>query len=354
MKAKTGAALLMMAAVLLFTSCGTDTSWVAKSQEDTMPAGVYIAEQIDSVYEVVDRYIELNPDAEQPEALEDQAELALKAHIDGKTGEELVNELTTQRIKRYFATEKLSREYGIELSESDLASIQQNIDSLWSYASEFYEANGVSRSSIEQASVTYSKQNLLMRSIYGEGGERELTDEDYKTYFTENYTRVRYLAFPLYDTTTGEKLSEEDEQKLRDEANAYFERAKKGEAMSDLLIEREKEVTGEEPADTTPGAYDLFLSESSTSPSPAFVEEMRAAAENEPHLIEEETVIYLAMRVDALSDTNYFEKVKPAMLQTIKQDEFDAWLDEEAAAIEISMNDAAVSRYKADKLRLDI
>ncbi len=349
-KSRIAAVLLAGAAAVGLASCGADTTWAARSGEDTMPAGVYIVGEIDSYYDAEDRFAELNPDAEAQTDASKRAKELMKADIDGKTGAQYVTDRAMERARNYFAAEALCRERGIALTEEQVAALSRNNDSMWSYMGEFYERNGVSRDSLEKMSRNYMKQNLLFQNLYGEGGERAVSDADYEAHYRATRTRVRYIPFSLLNTETGEALSEEEAQKVRDEANAYLARAKDAAEMSKLLIEHETAVNGEAPENTTPGAYDMLLTEDSTSPSQEFVDEMRAAAEGEAHLLESGSTVYVAMRVDPMSDRDAFESLKPTMLSEIARDEFDAWLTEQGNAQDVLFNDAALQRYTPDKI----
>ena len=349
-KSRIAAVLLAGAAAVSFASCGADTTWVARNGEDVMPAGVYIVGEIDSYYDAEERFAELNPDMEVSTDASDRAKVVLGGDIDGKTGAQYISDRAMERVKNYFAVEKICRERGIALTEADESMMSRNNDSVWSYTSAFYERNGVSRESLEKMSQNYMKQNLLLENLYGEGGERAISDADYEAHYRSTRTRVRYIPFSLLNTETGEALSEEDAQKVRDEANAYLGRAKDAEEMAKLLIEHETAVNGEAPEDTAPGAYDMLLTEDSTSPSQEFVDEMRAAAEGEAHLIENGNTIYVAMRVDPMSGSDVIESLKSTMLREIAEDEFDAWLIEQGNALSITFNDAALKRYTPSKI----
>lgn len=349
-KSRIAAVLLAGAAAASFASCGADTTWAAKNGEDIMPAGVYIVGEIDSYYDAEERFAELNPDMEVSADAADRAKVVLKGDIDGKTGAQYITDLAMERARNYFAAQALCRERGIELTEADAASIRRNNDTVWSYTGTFYERNGVSRESLEKMAQNYMKQNLLLQNLYGEGGEREISDADYEAHYRSTRTRVRYIPFSLLNTETGEALSEEDAQKVRDEANAYLGRAKDAAEMAKLLIEHETAVNGEAPENTAPGAYDMLLTEDSTSPSQAFVDEMRAAPEGEARLIENGNTLYVAMRVDPMSDRDALDSLKSTMLREIAQDEFDAWLAEQGNALSVTFNDAALGRYTPSKI----
>lgn len=352
MNAVKGAAAILAAAMLAasLAACGTDTGWVAKSGEDTMPAGVYILSEVDSYYTAQPEWVKtLGDSSTVPQDEAGKARQFMRADVGGITGAQKIKEEADKQTKRYFATEKLFRDRGLSLTEETENAVAQNNNMIWQYNGAFYEQNGISKNSVDLSTRNYTKRNELMTDLYAADGERPFTDEDYENYFRETRRRIRYIPFYLTDDN-GAALSEEEEKKVEEEAGAYLERANKGEDFSALLAEYQKAQTGTDLPDTTPGAYDALVTKDSTSPSEVMIGEMFDAPENEARLVRDTGVILLCMRVDTLFNRDDFESSKAAILKEVKQDDFDAWLDEQAAALEITYNDAALKRYTPEKL----
>lgn len=66
-------------------------------------------------------------------------------------------------------------------------------------------------------------------------------------------------------------------------------------------------------------------------------------------IIEDGEYYYLVYRMELFSDETYFDTNKNAALYEIKEEEFSAMVDTWAEAVSLTINDAAVKRYKFEK-----
>lgn len=66
-------------------------------------------------------------------------------------------------------------------------------------------------------------------------------------------------------------------------------------------------------------------------------------------IIEDGEYYYLVYRMELFSDETYFDTNKNAALYEIKEEEFSAMVDSWAEAVSLTINDAAVKRYKFEK-----
>ena len=69
---------------------------------------------------------------------------------------------------------------------------------------------------------------MIFNSIYGKGGEKEVSDADLKTYYAENYQHIQYFSISIKD------LEGDDLQKRKDLANEMIGRARDGEDFVSL------------------------------------------------------------------------------------------------------------------------
>lgn len=351
---KTTAALLFSTAFcLIFASCGSDTTWAARAGGKTMPAGVYILSQISAYYDAQDKLAQTADASASSQSPSQQLKETLQSDVEGRTGSEFITDEAMQSAKRYFAAEKLFDELGLSFTQDDETILSQNLKLVWQYSQAFYEQNGVAQSSVEDVNRNYMKQNKVFSAVYGEGGEKELSDADYEAYWKETRARVRYMEFKRTDDT-GMPLAQEEADKLKAKADAYLARAKAGEDIDKLAAEYRKETDpADESGEPTPGQNDAILTKDSTYPSKILTDEMFGAPLNEARLVEDASYYYVAMRVDPMFDRTGFENAKTSMLREMKQDEFNAWLAEQASGIEIEYNQASMKRYTPEKLKME-
>lgn len=376
MNGKQRAAALVLSAAMAtsLAACGSDTSWAASYAETTMPAGVYILNQIDGYYDAQDALKEAGIAWETSMTGDELKKFVLKNEVEGRPAADYISERAAQYTRSYFAVNKLAAERGIALSAEDEAGLQNSLEQLWLYSGTFYTQNGISKDSVLLMTRNYLTQTRLFESIYGEGGEQSPSEEEYKNYYLENRVRVRYL--PL---TFSSSLSEEEKTALEEKANGYFERAQKGESLTVLIEEYQNELYEEalkaaeeasssssessspaeeaEPAERitiTEGEYDLILTRDSSAPSKTLTDEMFGAAEGEVKLVRDEQAIYIAMRVDPMFSQEDYESLKPSLLQEMKEEEFEQWLAEQGNTLEIVYNEAALKRFTPSKLNFKL
>lgn len=366
---KRAAALFTSAAMALsLAACGSSTSWAARSGQTTMPAGVYILSQIDAYYDAQDALKEAGVSWDSSSKPSEIKKLVFKSQVDGQPAEDFISQKAGEYVQTYFAAQQLAAERGVALTAEDEAVLKSNNDLLWQYSEDFYTQNGISKDSVSLMTSNYLLQNRLFSTIYGEGGERAVSEEQYQSYYTESRIRVRYLPLAI-----SASLSDEEKAALEEKANGYLERVQKGENLTALIEEYQNELYDEmqkaaeeaagsgsssstaqsEPAERpviTEGQFDLILTKDSGSPSQALTDEMFSAPEGEARLVQDENAFYIAMRVDPMFSAEDYEALKPTLLQEMKGEEFNQWLVEQGSAIEITYNAEALGRFTPQKI----
>lgn len=70
-----------------------------------------------------------------------------------------------------------------------------------------------------------TRSRMIFDSIYGKGGEKEVSDADLKAYYAENYQHIQYISISTKD------LEGDDLQKRKDLANEMIGRAVMGRTL---------------------------------------------------------------------------------------------------------------------------
>ena len=163
---KCTAMLLTGAIALSCAACsGEDTAWIMRNGELEMPAGAYINSLIESYYEA-------------SSLVEDSEKDVLKQQIDGKDADEWIKEEALKATKQNMAVCAKFNELGLSFSEQELMTCQTQAESYYEQAGENLEKNGISKDSIELLyQITYMKVKVF-DAIYGEGGERKITNRN--------------------------------------------------------------------------------------------------------------------------------------------------------------------------------
>ena len=340
---KTLVALLLSAAVLSAGCSNDDTSWVASYREEQLPAGVYLSMMMDNT-------------AAALSSQEDPAASLKGRQVDGQDAYTWISEKTRSDVAVYYAVEDKAEEYGIQLDENQLAYAQAMAEQHWAQLQEVYEDNGVSQASYQMRLENTLKQSALFFELYGEGGEREVSDEELTAYYNENYARVNFLSFSKTNSE-GENDDPDYLAQRRQEAQGYLDRANAGEDFVDLVIEKEEAdaaASGGEVHDhNEPGAHELLVTRNSMYDE-EFIAGCFDAEPGVPVLFETESNYYVVNRIPLDPEAEDYASTLSSLLLEMKQQEFTDTMTQwgEEIAGQITYNQAALEEYQPQDIDL--
>ena len=359
--AAASAALLM---TLSLASCGKDTVQGAVIDGVEIPAGIFILYQSNALSEA---YSQLSDQLGE----EDDMSKILDLSIEDKPVTEWVNDKAIESMKKYAAYETKFNELGLSFRNNEDKIVASTAEQWWEYIGEQYEGSYV------DAGINTRNESAVFDYYYGTGGEKEVPEEDIKNYLTENYARIKYIEMTLKDAE-GNVLKSEDKEYVKKMADEYIERLKGGESFDtiedeyasyvDALSASDDETAEGETAEEETAAatetetdgseteeapdYGTVITKDSSTPAASVAEKAFDGSMNAGDyvLVEDYESYYIVNKMDLFADPEYLENNRDTALHALKDDEFDemvnGWLAEQNAQI----NQAAVERYKLDKL----
>ncbi len=339
-KALSAGLAVLMAASLGACKIGGDTTWIAKTDGMTIPAGVYLWEMLNAYYDVS---AAVGEDVADP----------LKEQVEGVPADQKIMEDAKQKVNEYIAVEQRFAEMGLTLDAATVESIPQNVDAYWMYIGSSYEKNGISKDSYTKMFENDAKRTKLFQSIYGEGGEKEVPESELRAKFESDYAKI--IVIPLdFSTSTDAAEKERVDQETRDLIDRYLERAQAGEDMEELAYEAEKEVREDDTLEKPePGTSYTFVNKDVPIYEESVMDAIFAAEIGVPTVAESETGIYLFVRYDVNADENDFESRKSGILSQLKYEEFNNEVAEWGKSISgVTYNEAALKRYTPKKLKV--
>ena len=238
-------AALGCAAAMLgsLTACGEKTTWGAVIDGVQIPAGVFIYYLDSANYEAQQKLNEqteasadLSPEGAAAQSSETVTLPLYSSQIDGVDSKQWIYDRATELMQDYAAVEAKFDEYGLTLSDDDKQSAQVYLDQIWDYAGDYYTSMGVSENSYKSIFLNSSKKQKLFETIYSEGGERAVSDDEIKTYLDENYALINYIDVELKDGE-GNLLKSDGKAERMEMLNSYIERYKNGEDFDELNAE---------------------------------------------------------------------------------------------------------------------
>lgn len=327
--------------LVLAAGCSAkDTSWVVQSGEDTVPVGVYLVELM----------MGYNDAASQLPTAED----ILKESIGETPAPQYIADFAKAECGKLLAIRQEFAKRGLALGPEDEEQASTYTDYLYEMGQTFYEANGVAKESVRYINDTTMMSLAVFNSVYGEGGEREVSRSELESTFAGQYTRSQYVLYPKVDTTTGMPLTEEEIAANKEKAEALYQRAKDGESFPALIYEVAKELNPDNAGELEEETYyDIYLENNAGFYPPVYESTIIEAADGEIRFVEDDYYFYILRKMPVLGgDPEKVQNYLDAILQNTKYDEYMELLTEWSQGIELKYNNAALAEYSPAKLKM--
>ena len=358
------AAILLVAVMALsLTGCG-DTSWIMKAGDLSVNSGLYIYYQtqgyVDAIYTLASEDITYYYYYMYGYSLVDEA------YDDTQTIGDYMNSYAIDMCKQYVVVEHLFNELGLELSEDDKSYIKAQTNSTWANSSADLEDIGISKSTLEMAITSSVKEELVFNAYYEVGGVAGTTEEIIKSYFEEEYARIKYMTFNFVESADDAIDATVKSEQLA-LAQSYLDRANAGEDFDDLIEEynaylesiAETEETEETAEDTLEETEDevveaeadeyeneSIISIDGTSPSEKFVGYVfNNCKVNEYSIIQDDTNFYLVHRLDILEREDIYNENRLYLISEIYDSNYTSLINKTLAGYDIVINEKSVKRY---------
>lgn len=346
---KTIAALLSVCAAAALVGCSQSVPQIAATYNGIeIPAGVYITEQVNAMNEASN-------------LAEGDSSDILKTTVDGTPIEQWVNNRAQELVKTYVGVLTEAERLGVALDEATVSAVEGSIANSWQTEGANFERLGISQSSFRNVALNSQLSYLVFNAYYGEGGEQEVSEDELKTFFADNYRRSVMLVINYIDTATGEPLSEEELAEQKALFEGYKARAEAGESVFALLEEENRRIYDENKANDSAevsGEYtplveeqqEMLVSQTSTN-LPAGLQEMLFASKNPgTEFYEDDEYGVIFERRDTLGDGTAFTNAKVSLLNLYKNEEFRAAILAVGEAQNVSFNNDVISKFKVAKL----
>lgn len=327
--------------VSALTGCySEDKAWSAKRGDDTAPIGVYIY-YLSSAY------------SEALGKVEDASKSVFDQEIDGKDGAQWVKDRAKESIQLMYYVDQKFEDMGLTLDDDDESQISSITSSAWSYSSSSFNQYGISQQSLEKAySQFVVKYQKIFEATYGKGGEKEVSDEDLRSFYEDKYTDFEYFTCSYTKTNedgSSEAMSDEEKAEAKKQFEEYVTKIQNHDlTMSTAADEYKKSID----SDT-----DLLQSQTLDLDTEAYyypdevVEKLTSMKEGEVSYVD----LPDSNRFYVLQKNSISEKCDEVLkddsqrlnvLSTMKSEEFSKAMEEAAAELDdITFNDAALDSY---------
>lgn len=259
------------------TACGENTTWGATIDGSDIPAGIFIYYLQSAYYSAQSKLNEENSASSDAVASADgttTTAAVFSSQIDGKDAKTWIYDEATKSMQEYAAIEAKFTELGLTITADEKDAAKVYCDQTWDYAGEYYTKMGISEKSFTSLYLNSQKRDKVFKTIYSEGGEYAVSDDEIKTYLDENYAMINYIAMELKDGS-GNLLKSDGKAEMMSMAESYVERYKNGEDFDALNAEYTayydnlKAAAAEEAANAAADEAETETSTAEVTPSDA-------------------------------------------------------------------------------------
>lgn len=345
-----------------------------------IPAGIYLLAQYNAYSTAAS-----NADLATGETSNDVSAV-LKADVTGTIGDEevttdgadYISRLTLRTIEYYAAVEAKFDELGATLEDAATSEAAESADSMWESNGDLYEANGISKDTLEKYLLNAQKAQVCMEMIYGENGQQPVTDAEYETFLQEECRYIDSVYLPLVDYSTYSFASSEQaaaidaiaDQCLSDLQASASADVDSTDAYSSMYMAASEylpqvmEVMGTTDFDASQSVYyigsQLYTPSNLSSYDDGEGGNLLTDAVDEAGYgnwvkVDLGTAIALVRKVEPLKQgslSTYKETYD--LLSEMKSDAFMDELYAEGAAMEHQLDEGAMNTYKASNIKREV
>ncbi len=319
-----------------------------------------------------------------------------KETIDGMSYSDWVKENTRKGVLRFVGTQRLCEQYGITLTDDEIADINSSVQESWdtedmylqyiygmSTMGDYYRAMGIEVESLKQIAIADELNSRLFDYFYGEDGEYAVPQEEIDKYIEDNYAAYRLMTVRKLDYKGDILFLDEELQELKDRAQEYADRLNDGEAYVDVLYDFDlleaqneakadaeesytednadgltkeeyiqqaiDEVTVDEGEDDD--AYDEVISKNKSVLSDELTDYIFGLpADGKASVFEGSEAYYVVVKLDIM-DIGWVDANEDEVLHEMRDDDFDQRMDVLCQNYDVEQNNYLVNKkYSPEKM----
>lgn len=336
----------LAAAVLclgLFAGCGYNPETVLTVNGSDIKAGKYLYLQFEAAIAAINAYGDVTVYDEQ----------IFHKTIEGINAREWIANRTLERCKESVFIDQEFERLGLELDDYTEYYLDYEASSYWNSYGSMYTSNGIGYESfLEMWSQPY-KKSLVIQTLYGEGGEYELTKAEKQKYFEQNYTRADIFEFPTTDAN-GYPLGDMALDKIGEVAE-LMSAAQNEEELYALYLEHYENVIAQtyssEAIDQS--TFNVLYGESSIISVPSYdaalVAEMLANHDGAYHHAEINGTHYV-YRTTGLNGSDSLAVYDLEIVTNMGLEPFEALCDKATAEYTVEIDERAQEYYSLDNI----
>lgn len=319
-----------------------------------IPTGEYLAYMYTSFMDVyfaqgLYQYAQYGLDAWGQELTYGEGDAAQKVSV-----EEYIRLATRDDMVLQAALRQLMKKHNITWDEEELKNLEESFATA---DEEEFLSMGMSKENLLTAykNISLNEPALLM-GLYGEGGEREVSEADRKKYFDENYLSYKIISVALTDEE-GKELSAADKKVYTDLLNGYladYNKDKNFEAVVDkynkYIAEKNKSTEKVEASKDEDNRKNV----DATDMDEYLVKEIRKLEVGKAAVVEYKAggstpTAALILRLDPNDSDKLFKDSNEVIIRKLKSEELQKEVTELAATIAVDLKNSAIKKCDPKK-----
>ncbi len=364
---------LALVLVLSFAGCHQKNEVAVKAGDDTFTSAFYMCALINADTAARTKIDEAKA-AEKENATSSTTSATtdyFAETIDGKSYEDYVKESALNTIKRFIYVKRMCDENNLTISDQDKNNSLTMTEYYWNYYgyASLFEANGVSLATYKEYTLYSLYEDKYFNFIYGEGGDKAVSDTDIKNFLYSNYVIADVLSASVASKKDSEKAlvqTDFEKYKARLEKGETFEKIYKeyNKVKEDTTSSTTSSAASSATSSTTSGSeenkalapkdsYAQVIGSKETSYSSKQYETIKAMKTGEVKFVkdDESGYYYLFVKGDITADPYYLEGLKKNVLNDMKFDEFEAAIKAESVKVELKTIAFAINQFKVKKIK---
>ncbi len=341
----TAAALTVVMAAAAFSGCGKTFEKVVTVDGVDIAPNTYLFAQYQA-------YMEAD------NLVEDNKVNLLDTFIEDMPSKEWMHKETIDNLKLYVWTDKTFEQMGLELTQEEMEYIDSQVEYYWTFAEKSYVQNGIGKNTYKDNVVNSFKLEKIFAKIYGAGGEKEPSQQEFKEYMDTQYARIKGFELTKLDSE-GKQASAEQLAKIVAYCEQAVEELNNGADFEQTQV-KYMTLTGELFEDETdysetPSKYTVnrFLNKSSVADGEEVLTANAFVAQKGGEYAYDETkkafVVY--QRIENLEAESELDFYKANLLSGMRGEEFNEYTETESGKLEVSEDASAVKYYSLNKIK---
>lgn len=316
--------------------------------------------------------------------------------IDGKSYSDWIVEDTRKGVLRFVGIQRQCEEYGIALSEEEIADISKAVNAQWEDTTiayyglgfenwgKYYESMGIGKDSFKELSLVDALNEKLFLHYYDKGGEWAVPEDEFVEAANEEYAAYNLISFQYVDYRGDVLVTEAEYQEVKDMGKEYADRINSGESMIDIMhdyylfsaqnkarkeaedeytVEKAEGLSKEEYADKAVSEvtvekaesekeFDELISKENSVLTDELTEYLFSLPyDGKAYVYEGTTSVYVVVRKPVTALENWETEYRSTILRNIKGDEFDSKMDIMCQNYSVEQNDYLVNtKYSPKKI----